>query len=138
MTKIVKEYIEAKIREGAQPKLDALRKKLADLQGVTPDAEDANKAVYNSQEYKALEAFIRKWAKDHHATVRGAAYRSNKMLTTSFLLVFDQVNDAKNAVTDFNFKITNAVRDALVAMELSKSKEDVDQLIAKAVADLVR
>lgn len=137
MTKIVKEYIERKICEGAQPKYDALKKNLEDIRAATPDREDIDKAVYSSPEYKSLEAFIRTWAKNHQATIYGTGYSTNKLLTTSFCMRFNRVAAAEKAVHDFEGKLDNAVRDALVAMELSKSKEDVDQLIAKAVANLV-
>ena len=64
MTRIVKDYITRKIREGAQPKLDKLRRELAQAsENRVGDGEFA-KAVYASPEYKALEAFIRKLAKD--------------------------------------------------------------------------
>jgi len=46
MTKIVKEYIERKIREGVQPKFDALTKNLEDIRAATPGRDDIDKAVY--------------------------------------------------------------------------------------------
>lgn len=136
MTRIVKEYIEAKINEGAQPKLDALREELACISKSTPTSDDAEKAVFGSAEYKALEAFIRKWAKAHHATVRSTAYKAAHLMDTEFVLDFEDVDKARKAVNDFESKKRTVVRDALVAMELSKSKEDVDQLIANAIEGL--
>ena len=137
MTKIVKDYIEAKIREGAQPKKDELNDILETLEKSTPHDDDIDKAIYASDEYKALEAFIRKWAKEHHARVRSTAYRSNRLMNTAFEMNFEDIETAQKNVHKFSDKVDTVVRDAIVAMELSKSKEDIDQLIAKAVANLV-
>jgi len=136
MTRIVKEYIEAKIREGAQPMLDKINHDVDEIDKNTPTDNDVEKAVFGSAEYKALETFIRKWAKAHHATVRSTAYRASHLMSTEFVMDFDATINARKTLGAFEDKLNTAIRDALVAMELSKSKEDVDQLIAKAIEGL--
>ena len=58
-------------------------------------------------------------------------------MSTEFVMDFDAPINARKTLGAFEDKLNVAIRDTLVTMELSKSKEDVDQLIAKAVASLV-
>lgn len=136
MTKIVKEYIERKIREAAEPKRAALQKALNDAMAATPCHDSVMKAVYASDEYKALEAFIGKYAKAHNASVMCTNYNSKHLMDERFRLEFKDVMKVNRECNEFSGKIDSTIQDAWVAMELSKSKEDVDKLIAKAVASL--
>ena len=136
MTKIVKNYVADKIRKGVEPKLKALEKAAKDAAAATPTHDDVLKAIRASEEYKALEAFIRKWAKGHNAEVTAVGYRSKYLMRDDFRVEYKAVLKAKKEFNDFSEKVDEAVRDAIVTMELSKSKADVDVLIAKALEAL--
>lgn len=136
MTKIVKNYVADKIRKGVEPKLTALKKAAQDAAAAAPSHDDVVKVVRASEEYKALEAFIRKWAKSHNAEVTAVGYRSKYLMRDDFHVESKAALKAKKEFNDFSDKVDEAVRDAIVTMELSKSKADVDGLIAKALEAL--
>lgn len=136
MTKIVKNYVADKIRKGVEPKLKALEKAAKDTAAAMPSHDDVVKAIRASEEYKALEVFIRKWAKSHNAEVTAAGYRSKYLMRDDFRVEYKAALKAKKEFNDFSDKVDEAVRDAIVTMELSKSKADVDGLIAKALEAL--
>lgn len=136
MTKIVKNYVADKIRKGVEPKLNALKKAAQDVEAATPTHDDVMKAIYASEEYKALEGFIRKWAKDRNAEVFSTGYRTKRLMHDQLRVEYKAVLKAKGELNAFSDKVDEVVRDTLVAMELSKSKADVDELIANALASL--
>lgn len=137
MTKIVKNYVADKIRKAAEPKLAALKKAARDAAELMPCHDDVMKAVYASDEYKALEGFIRKWAKDRDANVVCTGYRTKRLMREEFKLEYRDVLKANKALNDFSDKVDEVVRDTLVTMELSKSKADVDELIGQALQILL-
>lgn len=135
MTKVVKEYVERKIREGAKPTIDKLEAVKANVIDEEIGYADFEKAIFSSKEYKALDAFIRKLAKEHGAEVR-PYYRGGHLLRADLRIQSKRATMAEKDLNDYRIKVDNVVQESLVAMELSKSKEDVDQLIAKAIEGL--
>ena len=135
MTKVVKEYVERKIREGAKPTIDKLKEAKAKAADEGIGTADFEKAIFSSKEYKALDAFIRKLAKEHGVEVR-PYYKGDHLLRSSLCIQSKVADKAEKDLNDYRIKVDNVVQESLVAMELSKSKEDVDQLIARAIEGL--
>lgn len=136
MTKIVKEYVEEKIREGAAPKRKVLEEEYEKVLKAQMSGEELDKLIYASKEFKALEALIRKLAKENDIVVKPAGYRSPYLVITSFDTTYTKNNAAREKLYRFDDKLAKAIREALVELELLKSKADVEAAIAKAVAAL--
>lgn len=136
MTKVVKEYVERKIREGAQPTIDKLEKAKMDALETAFSENELEKVIFSSKEYKAVNALIHKVVKEHGSIVV-PYYKDEQFLRLNTRVNSNAVTKAENELNGYRDKVDNAIQEALVAMELSKSKEDVDQLIAKAIANLV-
>lgn len=138
MTKIVKEYIERKIREGAQPKLDALRNARDKARRERFTEEEIRKIVYASPEYKAVEALVRKIGKEHGLEVKSSRYCGKYFMELVIDTTSSTVTAAENAVEKFETKIRTIIQDTFVEMELAKSKANVDEGITKAIAQLAK
>lgn len=135
MTKVVKDYVERKIREGAKPTIDKLEKAKMDAYKTKFSETELEKAVFSSNEYKAVVALIRKIAKEHGAAIE-PYYADQQLLRMNMRIRSNTVVKAEKDLNDYRIKVDNVVQESLVAMELSKSKEDVDQLIANAIEGL--
>lgn len=133
MNKLVKEYVRDKIEEGVAKKRDALNKEYEEAKKAIIETDKIDDIVYASKEFKALEAFIRKWAKDHGATVKSANFKGTRLANTAFAVTFQRHTEARGKLADFNNQVARVIRDTLVELELLKSKADVEKLIAKAV-----
>lgn len=136
MTKVVKEYVERKIREGAQPNIDKLEEAKMNAVETSFSEDDLDKTVFGSKEYKAVDALIKKVAKEHGLNV-APYYKDEQLLRLNMRVRSNAVTKADNELKSYRDKVNNVVQESLVAIELSKSKDDVDQLIAKAIANLV-
>jgi len=136
MNKVVKEYVERKIREGAQPTIDKLEKAKVDALETAFSENELEKVIFNSKEYKAVNALIHKIVKEHGSIVV-PYYKDEQLLRLNTRVNSNAVTKAENELKSYRDKVCNVVQESLVAIELSKSKDDVDQLIAKAVANLV-
>lgn len=136
MNKLVKEYVRDKIEDGVAKKRDALCKEYEEAKNAIIEKDKIDEIVYASKEFKALEAFIRKWAKDHGATVRSTAYKGTRLANTAFEMTFQRYTEAREKSADFGYKTARVIRDTLVELELLKSKADMEKLIAKAVDTL--
>ena len=136
MNKVVKEYVERKIREGAQPTIDKLEKAKVDALETAFSENELEKVIFNSKEYKAVNALIHKIVKEHESIVV-PYYKDEQLLRLNTRVNSNAVTKAENELKSYRDKVCNVVQESLVAIELSKSKDDVDQLIAKAVANLV-
>lgn len=135
MTKTVKDYVERKIKEASMPKKAALEKKLEDVKAASLDILGVEKEICASKEYKAVEAYISKWAKAHGAKIKHS-YRGETLMVSNFTVYYTAVENAEAELMDYVTKVNNVVEEALVTMELSKSKADLDAIIAEAVANL--
>ena len=135
MTKVVKDYVERKIREGAKPTIDKLEKAKMDAYKTKFSETELEKAVFSSNEYKAVVALIRKIAKEHGVAIE-PYYADQQLLRMNMRIRSNTAVKAEKDLNDYRIKVDNVVQESLVAMELSKSKEDVDQLIAKAIEGL--
>ena len=136
MTKLVKEYVQDKIQEGVAKKRAALHKEYEEARKATVEQEKIDEIVYASKEFKALEAFIRKWAENHGATVKSTGYKGGRLANTTFAVTFQRYTEARDKSAEFGYKVARVIRDTLVELELLKSKADVEKLIAKAVDTL--
>lgn len=135
MTKTVKDYVERKIKEASMPKKMLLEKKLEDAKAASPDIMGVAKEICASKEYKAVEAYIRKWAKAHGAKIEHS-YRGETLMVSNFTVYYTAVENAETELMDYVAKVNNVVEEAIVTMEMSKSKADLDAVIAEAVASL--
>ena len=137
MTKVVKEYVERKIREGAERKIDELADKKSKALESSITKLDFERMIFSSKEYKAFESFILKLAKANGAELRRYSSGQANLVCTQFYFSTKATAKAEKELNDFKDKVSNVVQEALVTMELSKSKDDIDKLIAEALANLV-
>ena len=133
MTKIVRDYITDKIKEGTQAKLDELNKKV-DAENRNIARDDVDKLVKGLPEFKALQKAIGKSMKDKF----GVEVTKVDVPCSYYWIEWDrpELRKARNEFEKFIASRDRAIRDALVELELSKSKADVDGIITEAIAAL--
>ena len=132
MTKIVRDYITDKIIDATQPQLNKLQDKVAATHREV-DRGKLSDMIAGMKEFKALSAALKKAMYDKFGVT----------LTSLDPPGYYSVNwnvpendKAVKAVEDFTAMRSRVIRDALVDVELAKSKADVDAAIAKAVAEI--
>ena len=133
MTKIVRDYITDKIKEGTQARLDELKEKVdSETNSITRD--DVEKLVKSMPEFKALQKAVVKSMKD-----KFGAEVTNVSVPYAYYWIewnIPMIRKMHDKRDEFICKINRYVRDALVELELSKSKADVDGIITEAIAAL--
>ena len=134
MTRIVKEYIEDKIKEGAKARLDELNAKVDEAERHKISHDDIEKLVKDLPEFKALQKAVVKSMKD-----KFGAEVTNVSVPYAYYWIewnIPMIRKMHDKRDEFICKINRYVRDALVELELSKSKADVDGIITEAIAAL--
>lgn len=132
MTRIVKEYIKEKIKEGAQARLDELNARVDEAEKRKITHDDIEELVKDLPEFKALKKAVVKSMKDKF----GAEVTKVGVPRTYYWIEWNipRIRKARDEREKFLLSLDRVIRDALVELELSKSKADVDEVIAKAVA----
>ena len=136
MTKLVKDYIANKIQEGARPRIDKLSAELAKILATTPKGDVLYAEIEKSKEFKAAEEMVKRIAKNHGATpcTYGKGYKLLDVRHIHF--DFEAEKKARKALEDYRNRVSNAITEALVSLELAKTKVDVELLISQAIASL--